>query len=127
MYNATRSTAASTTLILLILVIFLNTVRGIAMTATRVLFAFGRDGMLPYGHVFGYTCFGEPVVGTVLTVLVSLTVGLVQLGPGAAFYSLLGSSTILTFTCYGASFLLVHPGPPSVLVSCRWSRRGTVC
>ena len=83
------------------------------MTATRVLFAFGRDGMLPYGHVFGYTCFGEPVVGTVLTVLVSLTVGLVQLGPGAAFYSLLGSSTILTFTCYGESCFPFRPKHPA--------------
>lgn len=100
-HNATQSTTATTILVLVVLLMFLNTVRGIAMTAARVLLAFGRDGMLPYGHVFAYTCYGEPVVGTLLTVAVSLVAGLVQLGPAAAFHSLLGSSTILSFMCYG--------------------------
>lgn len=104
--NATGSTAASTILVMIILVIFCNAVRGSAMSASRTLLAFGRDGMLPYSEAFTYCFLGEPLWGTILTVTVSLLAGMVQFGPAAAFNSLLGSSTIMLFLSYGMSGVL---------------------
>lgn len=101
--NATGSVVGSTILVLILLVVFTNAVRGSAMSASRTLLAFGRDNMLPYSEAFTYCVLGEPLWGTVLTIVVSLVVGLVQLGPTAAFNSLVGSSTVLLFLSYSES------------------------
>lgn len=106
--DATGSKAATTVMLFIVWLIFCNAVRGIAMTASRVLLAFGRDGMVPYGKAFTHLVCGEPVLGTVVTVVVALIVGLVQLGPEAAFNSLLGSAAITAFMAYGTSL----PCPP---------------
>lgn len=101
--DATGSKAATTVFILIVLVVFSNATRGNCISASRCLLAFGRDGMLPYGHYFTIVKLGEPVWGIVLSVVISLIVGLVQFGPAAAFNSLLGGSTIFFFVSYSRS------------------------
>lgn len=105
--DATGSKACTTIFILIILIVFSNATRGNTISASRTLLAFGRDGMLPYGHYFTVVRLGEPVWGIVLSVIVSLLVGLVQFGPAAAFNSLLGGATIFFFISYSmpASFI----------------------
>ncbi|WVQ78062.1 hypothetical protein IAT38_000143 [Cryptococcus sp. DSM 104549] len=98
--DATGSKAATTIFILIILIVFSNATRGNCISASRTLMAFARDGMLPYGEVFMVVKWGEPVWGIVLSVVISLLVGLVQFGPAAAFNSLLGGSTIFFFVSY---------------------------
>ena len=55
--DATGSKAATTVMLFIVWLIFCNAVRGIAMTASRVLLAFGRDGMVPYGKAFTSRCW----------------------------------------------------------------------
>lgn len=103
--DATGSKAAATVFVLIILIVFSNATRGNTISASRALLAFGRDGMLPYGHYFTVVKLGEPVWGTLLSVAVALLVGLVQFGPSSAFNSLLGGSTIFFFISYGEFML----------------------
>lgn len=95
--DATNSRVATTIFLLIVLIVFSNATRGNTISASRALLAFGRDGMLPYGHLFTVCILGEPVWGIVLSMVVALLVGLVQFGPAAAFNSLLGGSTIFFF------------------------------
>jgi amino acid transporter len=101
--DATGSKAATTIFILIVLIVFSNATRGNCISASRCLLAFARDDMLPYGKYFTVVKFGEPVWGIVLSVAVSLVIGLVQFGPAAAFNSLLGGSTIFLFVSYSES------------------------
>ncbi|WVR09268.1 hypothetical protein IAU60_006333 [Kwoniella sp. DSM 27419] len=98
--DATGSRAATTIFILILLIIFSNAPRGNTISASRTLLAFGRDGMLPFADWFMVVKFGEPIWGSVLSVIVALLVGLVQFGPAAAFNSLLGGATIFSFVSY---------------------------
>jgi amino acid transporter len=95
--DATGSRAATTVFLLIILIVFSNATRGNTISASRALLAFGRDGMLPYGHHLTVCVLGEPVWGIILSIFVALLVGLVQFGPAAAFNSLTGSATIFFF------------------------------
>ena len=108
--DATGSKAATTIFLAIVLVVFSNATRGNTISASRALLAFGRDGMLPYGHLFTICVLGEPVWGIVLSVVVALLVGLVQFGPAAAFNSLLGGSTIALFMAYALPCLCMLLG-----------------
>lgn len=108
--DATGSRAATTVFLLIVLIVFSNATRGNTISASRALLAFGRDGMLPYGHLFTVCVLGEPIWGIVLSVFVALLVGLVQLGPAAAFNSLTGSSTIALFMAYALPCLCMLLG-----------------
>jgi amino acid transporter len=81
--------------------LFMNSARGVCLTAARVLMSLGRDEVLPCSGIFQVVKLGEPIYGLLLSLCVSLVCGLVQLGSTAAFSSLLGSATILFEITYG--------------------------
>jgi len=99
--DATGSRAATTIFILIPSLLFVNSVRGIVITASRVLMSLGRDNVLPYPKVWGHTVRGEPVAGLAISIIVPLLCGLVQLGSASAFASLLGAATIVFELSYG--------------------------
>lgn len=98
--DATGSKACTTIFVLILLLVFANAPRANTIAASRTLLAFGRDGMLPYGHLFTVVKYGEPVYGVALSVILALLLGLVQFGPLAAFNSLLGGATLFSFLSY---------------------------
>lgn len=108
--DATGSVAATSIFLLIPALMFINTVRGIAMTASRVLLSLGRDNALPYSSKFTVVKFGEPIYGVTLSLFVMLLCGLVQLGPSAAFNSLTGSATIMFEITYTAPIFLMLLG-----------------
>ena len=67
------------------------------------MMSMGRDNVLPYGKVWEKTIHGEPVVGLIVSIVIPLLCGLVQLGSASAFSSLLGAATIVFELSYGES------------------------
>ena len=108
--DATGSKAVTTLFLIIILIIFSNATRGNTISASRALLAFGRDDMLPYGHLFTVCVLGEPIWGITLSMVVALLVGLVQFGPAAAFKSLTGSATVFLFLAYALPCLCMLLG-----------------
>lgn len=99
--DATGSQAATTIFLLIPVLLFVNSVRGIVITAARVLLSLGRDKVMPRAEMWTHTFRGEPIYGVVLSVLVPLLCGAVQLGPSSAFNSLLGGAVIVFELSYG--------------------------
>lgn len=98
--DATGSKAATTIMLLILLIIFSNAPRANCIGVSRILLSFGRDEMIPYHNWFTVVKLGEPIWGIVLSVVISLVLGLVQFGPAAAFNSLLGGATVFSFISY---------------------------
>jgi choline transport protein len=99
--DATGSKAATTIFILIPCLLFINSVRGIVITSSRVLMSLGRDNVLPYARVWEKTIHGEPIVGLGVSMVIPILCGLVQLGSASAFSSLLGAATIVFELSYG--------------------------
>jgi choline transport protein len=101
--DATGSQAATTIFLLIPILLYVNSVRGIVITAARVLLSLGRDKVMPKAEMWTHTWRGEPIYGVLLSVLVPLLCGAVQLGPSSAFNSLLGGAVIVFELSYGKS------------------------
>ncbi|WRT67526.1 uncharacterized protein IL334_004498 [Kwoniella shivajii] len=98
--DATGSRVATTIFLVIPSVLFTNSVRGIVITASRVLMSLGRDNVLPYAKIWSLTLRGEPIYGLVVSTAVPLICGLVQLGSSSTFNSLLGAATIVFEVSY---------------------------
>jgi amino acid transporter len=99
--DSTGSAAATTIFLVIPSLLFMNSSRGICLTAARVLMSLGRDNVLPRSDLFQIVKLGEPIYGLCLSFMVALLCGLVQLGSTAAFSSLLGAATIMFQLTYG--------------------------
>lgn len=64
--------------------------------------------MIPFHNWFTVVKLGEPIWGIVLSVVISLVLGLVQFGPAAAFNSLLGGATVFSFISYSRLYPFRH-------------------
>ncbi|WVW83085.1 hypothetical protein I302_105103 [Kwoniella bestiolae CBS 10118] len=108
--DTTKSRAAATIFLLIPSILFMNSVRGITLTGSRVLMALGRDKVLPYPDIWTITFRGEPVYGLALCVFVPLVCGLIQLGSTATFNSLTGAATIVFEISYAIPAALMLMG-----------------
>ncbi|WWC62351.1 uncharacterized protein I303_104947 [Kwoniella dejecticola CBS 10117] len=108
--DTTGSRGATTIFLLIPSILFINSVRGITLTASRVLMALGRDNVLPYPKVWSITIRGEPVYGLAISVVVPLVCGLVQLGSTSTFNSLTGAATIVFEISYAIPAILMLCG-----------------
>jgi len=121
--NATGSKAATTVFVLIPCLLLVNSVRGIVITASRVLMSLGRDNVLLYPELWTKTVHGEPALGLAVTIVVPLLCGLVQLGSASAFASLLGAATIAFELSYGENLLRyrhIHSPQLCPLFLCCW-------
>ncbi|WWC93171.1 hypothetical protein V866_000004 [Kwoniella sp. B9012] len=108
--DTTKSKAAATVFLLIPSILFMNSVRGITLTGSRVLMALGRDKVLPYTDLWCITFRGEPVYGLGLCVVVPLICGLIQLGSTSTFNSLTGAATIVFEISYAIPAILMLLG-----------------
>jgi choline transport protein len=101
-----RAWATGWTAILLVLLIFCNV--AILAAASRTTFAFAQDGGLPriFGQLHGHS--GLPLWSIGLTVLITILVGLVNIGSTTAFDAVV-SAVIAAFysSCFNAILLLL--------------------
>ncbi|OCF57852.1 hypothetical protein L486_05317 [Kwoniella mangroviensis CBS 10435] len=108
--DTTKSRAAATIFLLIPSILFMNSVRGITLTGSRVLMALGRDKVLPHLELWSITFRGEPVYGLGMCVLVPLICGLIQLGSTSTFNSLTGAATIVFEISYAVPAALMLLG-----------------
>jgi amino acid transporter len=99
--DATGSKAATTIFLLVPALLLCYGSRGCQLTAARLMLSLGRDEGLPWARSWTKIRSGEPIVGLVVSSVVPILAGMVQLGSTAAFNALLGTAVILLQTSYG--------------------------
>ena len=101
--DATGSRPATTIFLLIPTCLLFYGSRGCQLTAARLMLALGRDRGLPRSKIFTRVRSGEPIWGLVVSTVVPLLAGMVQLGSSAAFNALLGTAVILLQVSYSKS------------------------
>ncbi|EST08577.1 Amino acid/polyamine transporter I [Kalmanozyma brasiliensis GHG001] len=109
--NATQSNGATVVLSLFMIILSMYGAVTSVTVASRVSWAFARDGGLLFPKTFSKmsTSLHVPVQSLLLCVLISSCVGVIYLGSITAFNSFLAALTILFFACYAmviGSFML---------------------
>jgi amino acid permease (GABA permease) len=102
LYNATKNRAASTCLLVFPLVCLVFATTAIMATASRMVYAFARDGGLPYSAQFarvnGYT--GQPFNALVLTSVLVVIFGVLLLGSSSAVNAIISASVVALGVSY---------------------------
>ncbi|KAL8278468.1 hypothetical protein RQP46_009158 [Phenoliferia psychrophenolica] len=101
--QATNANVAATTgLLVIVLLAIYITMIGCHVTCGRSWFALSRDGATPFSKVFGRasTKLSCPVESTVFCAFVITCLGAIQLGSTTAFTDLVGSFILLTTVSY---------------------------
>lgn len=102
-YNATGSQAGSICLLMFPLVCLLFATISIMTTSSRMVWAFARDGGLPFSKVFAKvnTRLGLPVNALILTTVLVIIFGCIFLGSSSAFNAILSASVVALGLSYG--------------------------
>ncbi|CDS00330.1 hypothetical protein [Sporisorium scitamineum] len=109
--NATRSNGATVVLSLFMIVLSMYGAVTSVTVASRVAWAFARDGGLLFPNTFSKMSsqLHVPVQSLLLCIFASSCIGVIYLGGTTAFNSFLSALTILFFACYAmviGSFML---------------------
>ena len=101
-YQATNNQAGSVCLLMFPLICLLFAETGIMSTSSRMIYAFARDGGLPYSRVFGKVNpkFDSPVNALLLTTAIVVIFGCIFLGSTAAFNAIVSASVVALGVTY---------------------------
>lgn len=132
-YNATNSKAGTTVMTLIITILTLCCAIDNVATGSRQLFAFARDGGVPFARTLSYVIPGWdiPLNAVLLTATISALLTLINLGSSVAFNAILSIGVVSLLGSYliSISCILIKRLRGEKLLPCRWSlgRNGLVC
>ncbi|KAF5988997.1 inorganic phosphate transporter PHO84 [Fusarium bulbicola] len=103
--QATNSKAGTVCLLLFPMICLVFGTLGIMATSTRILYAFARDGGLPFSRVFAKVDqrWGIPVNALLLTNAIVIIFGLVYLGSTSALNAILSAAVIALSISYAVT------------------------
>ncbi|BCS28444.1 uncharacterized protein APUU_70014S [Aspergillus puulaauensis] len=103
--EATNSTAATVCLLIFPMVCLVFGTLGIMATSTRMVYAFARDGGLPFSRIFArvHPRWGIPVNALLLTNAIVVIFGLVYLGSTSALNAILSAAVISLTLSYAVA------------------------
>lgn len=127
-YQATDSKAATTGVILLVLICFVLTSNCALTTGSRLVFAFARDDGLPFSRIFSRISKNEAPVPAILLCCIFVSVwGCIYIGSETAFNSFI--SAAVTFQGYAYVIpqgILAWRGRDTILPKNRYFRLGKI-
>lgn len=102
-YNATSSRAGAICLLMFPLGCLLFAATSIMTTSSRMIYAFARDGGLPFSRFFAkvHGSLGVPLNGLILTTVFVIIFGCIFLGSSAAFNAIVSASVVALTVSYG--------------------------
>lgn len=102
-YNATSNRAGAICLLIFPLVCLLFAATSIMTTSSRMIYAFARDGGLPFSRFFAkvHGSLGIPLNGLILTTVFVIIFGCIFLGSSAAFNAIVSASVVALTVSYG--------------------------
>ncbi|RDW58589.1 hypothetical protein BP6252_13065 [Coleophoma cylindrospora] len=130
-YEVTKQAVGHDGLVLFLLIwldfTFISTVPGAMLTTGRLVWAFSRDGGLPYSPVFDKISdkYQVPVAAILISFVFCLLFGLIYIGSTVAFNTFISSTIIFAFLSYALPqlFLLATGHTPGGLrLMERWSK-----
>ncbi|KAK4499303.1 hypothetical protein PRZ48_009816 [Zasmidium cellare] len=124
-YNATQSHAGATVMTCIITTLTLCSAISNVATASRQMFAFARDGGLPFARFLCYVRPGWDIPFNAVMVCFTITciLSLINLGSTVTFNALLSLGTVALLTSYMTSIgcILIKRIRGQQLLACRWS------
>lgn len=102
-YNATQSTAATTAMVSMVIVVSIACNLTNNATASRQLYAFARDKGMPFSTWLSIISWGVPANAIYVTFFTTAVLSLVNLGSSVALNSILGLGTAPLLTSYMTS------------------------
>ena len=102
LYNATKSRAGATCLLMFPLVCILFAETAIMTTSSRMTYAFARDGGLPFSKFFAkvHPRLGQPLNALILAATLTILFGLILIGSSSAFNALISASVVALGVSY---------------------------
>ncbi|KAF8308093.1 amino acid transporter [Clavulina sp. PMI_390] len=109
MYQATRSKAGAVSLLMFPVVCMAFATQSILTTASRMTYAFARDGGLPFSPFFArhHHGLGVPVNAILLTTVLVVIFGLIFIGSSSALNAILSSSVVGLNISYSTPIVLL--------------------
>lgn len=100
--HATQSRAGSVCLLMFPLVCLLFATTAIMTTSSRMVWAFARDGGLPFSSVFAkvHRRLGHPLNSLILTTVLTIIFGCIFLGSSSAFNAIISASVVALGVSY---------------------------
>lgn len=97
-----NSTAGATAITSLLLAIFMTTMTSALAACSRMLWAFARDGAVPFAAQLGsvHTRLRVPVYSILLTATVTVLLGLINIGSSTALNAFVSLSVAGSLGCY---------------------------
>lgn len=101
-HNATHSRAGSVCLLMFPLICLLFATTAIMTTASRMVYAFARDGGLPASGFFAkvHKRLGQPLNALILTTILTVIFGCIFLGSSSAFNAIISASVVALGVSY---------------------------
>lgn len=105
-YEVTRQAISNDRVVLFLLIwldfTFVSTVPGVILTTGRLIWAFSRDGGLPYSSYFAriHPRFKVPVETTIVCCVFCLLYGLIYIGSTVAFNTFISSAVLFAFLSF---------------------------
>lgn len=102
LFNATKSRAGATCLLMFPLVCILFAETAIMTTSSRMTYAFARDGGLPFSKFFAkvHPRLGQPLNALILAATLTILFGLILIGSSSAFNALISASVVALGVSY---------------------------
>ncbi|EUC39185.1 hypothetical protein COCCADRAFT_31906 [Bipolaris zeicola 26-R-13] len=102
LFNATKSRAGATCLLMFPLVCILFAETAIMTTSSRMTYAFARDGGLPFSNFFAkvHPRLGQPLNALILAATLAILFGLILIGSSSAFNALISASVVALGVSY---------------------------
>ena len=101
-YGATGSTKATTAMTCGIIASAVAAVFALLASASRTTWAFSRDNGLPFSKYLSRVNSGKaiPMNAIILTTVAAMLLGLINIGSSAAFYAIVGVTTVALYFTY---------------------------
>ncbi|AAW43538.1 choline transporter, putative [Cryptococcus deneoformans JEC21] len=108
MYQATNSKAGAVCLQIFPIIAMVFTAQGLMTASSRMVYAFARDGGLPFSRVFAImNSNGVPIPAVLFTTVLVIIFGCIYLGSSAALNAILSSSVVFLNISYSIPIFLV--------------------
>nr|ODN91204.1 choline transporter [Cryptococcus depauperatus CBS 7841] len=108
MYQATNSKAGAVCLQIFPIIAMAFTAQGLMTASSRMVYAFARDGGLPFSRIFSrMDRNGVPVHAVLFTTVLVIVFGCIYLGSSTALNAILSSSVVFLNVSYSIPILLV--------------------
>lgn len=121
MYQATNSKAGAVCLQIFPIIAMVFTAQGLMTASSRMVYAFARDGGLPFSRVFAImNSNGVPIPAVLFTTVLVIIFGCIYLGSSAALNAILSSSVVflnISYSIPSKSFILPKQSTASDSVS----------